>query len=69
MGDDGAISRTGFEGRINFIDGGLGDFESVGNVALRIALEDHVGDGESFAKHDLLDGREEIVEEVGGFGG
>jgi len=67
MRDDGTIAGTGFEGGVDFGDGRLTDFESVGDISLRASFHEHVGDGETFAQHNLFNGGEEIVEEVGSF--
>ena len=66
--NDGSVACADFEGCIDFIYRGLGDFESIGHGALSVAFHEHVGDGETFAEHDLLDGGEQVVEEIGGLG-
>ena len=67
MRDDGAVTRPDFETGVDFGDGRLTDFESVGDISLRASFHEHIGDGETFAQHNLLDGREEIIEEVCSF--
>lgn len=65
--NNGAVAHTDFERSINFCDGSLRDFDGVGYRALGITFHEHVGDGEAFAKHDLFDRGEEVIEEIGSF--
>lgn len=67
--DDRAIAGAYFEGGVDSGDGGLADFESISDCALRVAFHEHIGNRQAFAQHNLLDRREEVVEEIGGFGG
>lgn len=38
MRDDGSVASTDFEGGVDFGDSSLADFESIGDIALRVTF-------------------------------
>ena len=66
FGDDLAVSVACLEREIDLCDCGLTNSESVGNCAMWVAFEEHIGNGEAFGQHKTFDGGEEVREETRG---